>query len=171
MIIVLVGGCLYYSQVDTSRAYSVSIMSCAVADCPNGVTRLPTPPDVSAILLAGDARSLFYKVSASSGAQAGALFRCDLPGCTTPIDMGGQAEQEIVIMGEDVFVPAAQFQSSYYVCTRARCSTNLLATPEPELQSGPFASRPFAVDATTIYWATTTIFDNPGNLVLATPRK
>jgi hypothetical protein len=178
--IVVAGGRLYYSIATQgpSGSATASIVSCAVGECPAGTKPVYAPADGTAPLaVGGDASTLYfvsiYGGSFGSSGPSGELFRCDLPACPAPVAMGLGSATRVEVVGNDAFV--YDFQTSSIVhCTRDTCASSTQdPIPDADLGNtgaGGLASRPFAVDATTTYWATDTIFGNTGNLVVATPR-
>lgn len=108
------------------------------------------------------------------------LVRCDLPVCRTLVDMGAPvlaANSTVQFAGSDLYVYTG---SSWIHCTQDRCDSSALSSPDAVLASlcpapdanGPqqLGTLPFAVDAANFYWATSSIYRTPGNLIVSTPR-
>jgi hypothetical protein len=181
--ILVAGGRLYYSLATQGSGGSAAaaILSCKVDECPSGATTVSAPPEgIARIVAGGDAQTMFFVELASfygGGSSiygfSGELFRCALPDCAAPVAMGLPSATRVELVGNDAYVLDYQ-SSSLMRCTRDSCAgATRDPLPDPEIGGGTGASlesRPFAVDATTTYWATPTIFGKAGNLVVATPR-
>ena len=175
--IVLVNGRLYFSQATLQSPNVASIYSCAVTECPAGVTPLVMLPGASATLLAGDAQSLFFLQTVSTSSPLGGLVRCDLPACAAPVDMRLSSLAPLEISSEEVFAFDAP-SGSLVACPRSGCTSSarlplpdlhFAADPSPTTQE-QLAGHAFSFDAANVYWATRSVFGQQGNIVLASPR-
>lgn len=191
----LANGVLYYlestSTVDPTSGNAETLQtleSCPANACPNGRQTLWQGPSLSegdqpqfSGILGADSGSVFLVGLVDDVTGSDELMRCDLPSCATPADMGSIADPDSTIRfaGSDLFV-ASHYGSSWMHCTRESCDSTALTSPDPVLASlcapttydpsQPFGALPFAVDATSFYWATSTIYKTPGNLIASTPR-
>jgi hypothetical protein len=99
-----------------------------------------------------------------------AVARCGLPSCVWAVALGnGSVEplRQIVLAKRTIFVPLSN-APFYGECARAGCAQIESKSPDPRLEAGPLRST-FAVDSDAIYWEASTVFGEPGSMLLSTP--
>lgn len=179
-----------FGSVSSYSLLAGSVVSCPIASCPDNRTthkaQLPSTyfsssssssnANLTVLLDAGD-DILFANLGSSAG-----IGYCTLPDCASFTSLttsnystpSFSLESESEVSKGELFVNSGS--SNYYDanlrCTRTSCVSRPIDATVPD-RFGPSASttRPFAVGATSIYWATAAIDDQPGSLIVVTARE